>query len=351
MITLSYNSYKCADIYFINNFDIVLKMFKIRFYDKGEGCMGKKYLMFVDESGFVDSEGNFYMVGVIFEEDYCSTENQSDCSLRSVVDVNKVDISLISYNEKFKAGCILRTEIYNVLKDSKLSVLISRVKNEDNKIKDTFKETFKKLLKKYYYYTIDNNGNNAGIVMESSNEYKKIKKEQHIFNIYMDRDHIIPNINDCSSIINKFMVIDNSDEKYTYGINIADIIRNSIRYSYEKEKRCTKDYRYSDRMNEKIMELIREKIFTEEIAFDMSRQGLITKSKQIRDLEKRVIVLEEELLKKEINISSQSIEISELLDEIKVLQHQLDDIVLKRNNNVIFEILSDVDIRIKNMAK
>lgn len=313
--------------------------------------MGKKYLMFVDESGFVDSEGNFYMAGVIFEEDYCSTENQSDCSLRSVIDINKVDISLISDNEKFKTGCILRTEIYNVLKDSRFSVLISRVKNEDNRIKVKLKEAFKKLLKKYYYYTIDNNGNSAGIVIESSNDYKKIIKDQYIFNIYMDRDCIIPNTNDLSSIINKFMVIDNSDEKYTYGMIISEIIRNSIRCNYEREKIYRNDYRYSDGMNEKIMELIKENVFTEEIAFDLSRQGLITKSTQIRDLEKRIIVLEGELYKKESNIKSKTIEISELLDEIKVLQHQLDDIVMKRNSNVIFEILSDVDIRIKNMAK
>ncbi len=30
--------------------------------------MVKKYLMFVDENGFIDGKNNFYMVGIIFEE-------------------------------------------------------------------------------------------------------------------------------------------------------------------------------------------------------------------------------------------------------------------------------------------
>ncbi|MGN0145422.1 MAG: hypothetical protein ACI398_10580, partial [Clostridium sp.] len=36
--------------------------------------MGRKYLMFIDEDGFTDKKNNFYMLGVIFdEEDYLKT--------------------------------------------------------------------------------------------------------------------------------------------------------------------------------------------------------------------------------------------------------------------------------------
>ncbi len=104
-------------------------------------------------------------------------------------------------------------------------------------------------------------------------------------------------------------------------------------------------------MNEKIMDIIHEKMFTEEIAFDMSKLDFIEMYKHLFSLEKKVLELEDELMDKEINIKYKNKEIQELLDEIKVLQHQLDDVILNANNNIIFEILSDVDIRIKNIAE
>ena len=136
-----------------------------------------------------------------------------------------------------------------------------------------------------------------------------------------------------------------------YAVNVANIIRNSISFYYERGKKQKREYKYSDRMNEKIMEVIYEKVFTEEIAFDISRRNLTKKSEQLKNLEKKIHGLEEELINKENHIKYKNTEISELLEQIKVLQHQLDDATLKTNNNIIFEILPDVDISIKNMAK
>lgn len=310
--------------------------------------MDKKYVMFIDENGFFDSENNFYMAGVIFNEDYCSGTNESSWSLRKVIEDNKLDISAAGKDINFKRGCILKTEVYNVLKYSEFSVIISKVKNEEDDIE---LKAFNKLIKKYYYYIIDNNGNDSGIAMEAGSEIKSFIRQQEIFNIYMDRDKIIQDGDSCSSIINKFIITSNSNEKYMYAVNVANIIRNSISFYYERGKKQKREYKYSDRMNEKIMEVIYEKVFTEEIAFDISRRNLTKKSEQLKNLEKKIHGLEEELINKENHIKYKNTEISELLEQIKVLQHQLDDATLKTNNNIIFEILPDVDISIKNMAK
>lgn len=337
-------------IIFINNFNIVLKMYKIRFYDKGEKCMGKKYLMFIGENGFFDLENNFYMAGIIFDEFYCDGYNSSEHSLVKIISDNKLNIS-VADDRSIKKGCILKTEVYNVLKNSDFSIIISRIKNEDS-ANNKYSQAFNKLLKKYYYYVMDNNGDAAGIVIGAGRNFESYEKQQEIFNLYRDREK---NINIClngeSSLINKFIAADDDNQRYNSAVKIADIIRNSISYSYERRKNNGREYRYSDRMNEKIMEVIHEKVFTEEIAFDISRRNLIEKSQNLKVLEKKIISLEEDLINKENNIKYKNNEIAELMDEIKVLQHQLDDIILKSGNNVLFEILSDVDVRIRNTAK
>lgn len=314
--------------------------------------MVKKYLMFVDENGFIDGKNNFYMVGIIFEEKYCIGENSSQSSLKRIIYDNDLDMSIYDNNNNFKRGCILKKEIYNVLKESKFSILVSKINLNNNNNIDILDEAFNNLIKKYYDYLLNNGGKKSGVVVESGNELKTVRKKQKILNLYMDRDKIIEKLdNKCSDLINKFIIVNNQDEEYNCALSIAKIINDCIGYNYDREKNYRKEYRYSDRMNEKIMDIIHEKMFTEEIAFDMSKLDLIEMYKHLFSLEKKVLELEDELMDKEINIKYKNKEIKELLDEIKVLQHQLDDVILNANNNIIFEILSDVDIRIKNIAE
>ena len=46
--------------------------------------MGKRYVMFVDERGFLSTKtnDNLSMVGVIFEYDYCIESKNRECELR-----------------------------------------------------------------------------------------------------------------------------------------------------------------------------------------------------------------------------------------------------------------------------
>lgn len=312
--------------------------------------MGKKYLMFIGEDVFFDFENNLYMAGIIFDELYCDGYNSSEHSLVKIINDNKLDISVVSDYKNIKRGCILKKEVYNILKNSEFSVIIAKIRIEDSSDNRKF-QVFNKLLKKYQYYIMNNNGDSAGIIIESGRKFENYEKQQEIFNIYREREE---NIGSClnreKSLINKFIVVDNNN-KYNYAIKIADTIRNSISYSYERRKNKGREYRYSDRMNEKIMEIIREKVFTEEIALDISRKNLIEKSKSLKVLEEKIINLQEELIEKENNLKYKSNEISELMDEIEVLQRQLDDILLKSSNNILFEILSDVDVRIRNTVK
>ncbi|WP_294153117.1 hypothetical protein [uncultured Clostridium sp.] len=313
--------------------------------------MGKKYLMFIDGNGFFDLENNFYMTGIIFDEWYCDVYNDSGSSLKKIINDNKLDISVAGDDKNIKRGCILKTEVYNVLKESEFSVIISRVKSEDS-TENKYAQVFNKLLKKYYYYVMDNSGEAAGIVMEAGKEFEGYRKQQEIFNLYRDREkYADTSLNIGTSLINKFVSADDKNKRYNCAVKIADIIRNSISYSYEKRKNNGREYRYSDRMNEKIMEIIHEKVFTEEIAFDISKKSLIEKYQSLKVLEEKIINLEEALLNKEKNLEYKNNEIAELMEEIKVLQHQLDDIILKSGNNILFEILSDVDVRIRNTAK
>lgn len=48
--------------------------------------MGKRYVMFVDERGFLSNgtNDNLSMVGVVFEYDYCIESKNRQCELRKV---------------------------------------------------------------------------------------------------------------------------------------------------------------------------------------------------------------------------------------------------------------------------
>lgn len=316
--------------------------------------MGKKYLMFIGENGFTDEDNNFYMVGVIFEENYCNGENNSLYSLRRIIEESNLAFSAGERNDDFYNSCILKNEWYNILKRLDFSVLVSKIKNENNdenyKISDKYSIAFNKLLKKYYCYVEDNCAENAGIVAESVRKADWNGKIQKFFELYMKRDELIKEENRCSHIINKFITAQINDQKYGYGFNVANVVKNFIKH-YHERKNNKSEYKYGDRINEKVMNVIREKMFTGEIAVDISRKNSVKKSKELIKLENRIKLLQEENLYKERSINSKNLQINELLDEINVLHQQLDDIMLNKNTNIVFEILSDVDVKIKNIAE
>lgn len=220
--------------------------------------MGKKYLMFIDENGFTDKKNNFYMVGVIFEEEYY---------LKSSIDnvLNDLDLNPEINSDKIH---LLKSELNNALKDSKFNVIMSKVKYEDDIDENAIINAFKKLLYKYYCFIIENGGDNAGIAVKHKKEFYNTGKGQIMFNLYMEREKM-KGLNNCNKLINRFMIVDNASKEYDSLSEIYSIIKKSIIYSCNNQENGTRRYRYSDIINENIIKTIKNKIFIEEIAFDI----------------------------------------------------------------------------------
>lgn len=209
--------------------------------------MSKKYLMFIDENGFTDKMNNFYMLGVIFDEEYYM----------------KKDIQSILNN------MYLNEDVDNIkIKDLKFNVIMSKITYEDDVDENTVSNAFKKLLYRYYCFLVENGGENAGIAFEWKKEMRRSERGQIIFNLYMDKDGI-SEMDECNTLINRFMIIDNTFTQYTNLLKMYTLIKNPLIYSCNKQENNTKKYVYNDIINQKIIETIKRKFFIEEIAFDI----------------------------------------------------------------------------------
>lgn len=216
--------------------------------------MSKKYLMFIDENGFTDKKNNFYMVGVIFEEDYY---------LKSRIDNVLNDFDLNEEIDNNSRKSLLKNDLNNTLEESKFNVVMSKVKCEDDIDEKATINVFKKLLYKYYCFIIENDGDNAGIAVRHKKQFYDTEKGQIMFNLYMSRSEM-KELNNCNALINRFMIVDDISKEYESLSEIYNIIIKSIMYTFNKQEKDTRKNRYSD-----IIKAIKNKIFIEEIAFDI----------------------------------------------------------------------------------
>ena len=142
--------------------------------------MGKRYVMFVDERGFVSTEvnDNLSMLGVIFEYDYCIESKNKECELRKRLygykekifkNVNaEIYLDDIMFEENVYKGVdmVQRNNFINELpqlfKSLKFTIIWSTVKNDTSKVSDSYSIVAKKLLKQFYSYIIKKNGESGG---------------------------------------------------------------------------------------------------------------------------------------------------------------------------------------------
>ncbi len=328
----------------------------------------KEYLMFVDERGcYTDCDGNnFSMVGVIIENSYCT---DSDIKLSEMSDkiVRFKKQMLRDYNfGEVKLSDILSVE--NVcsegfsgiidkfvadlpvfLKSLKFYVISTSIKQDKNRSKDLYELAANNLIKRYYSFLITKQAKSGGIVVQSRHDSVSAGMPQKFFDIYNERDTKFYMYDDITQKINKFMICESYNKQYKTAMELSNTINNVLLniMAFPEEKELDREYINLNR----ILKVLRNKSFKEEV-------DLLNENTQRHiDNAMQKCIRESDALKHKLSINEKEIvkrdkEISDLTEEIIRLKQQLNNAVKnKKNDNVIYDILSDVDVKIKGMEK
>jgi len=334
--------------------------------------MGKRYIMVVDERGFLSNEtnDNLSMIGVVFEYDYCIELKNKECELRNILQGYKkemlnnnninIDMDDIMINENVYKNIdkIERSNFINKLpqffKSLKFTIISSSIKQDINKINDSYSIVAKKLLNKFYLYIMKKNGESGGIIMEARDGNSSHKIQQNFFDIYNEGTMSLCTSDNIKDKINTFIVCEKNNKTYGAGIEILNVLSNILfRVSNgmrEVDRKLISYIEYGNK--DKIFDVINHKIY-KDTKIDMSKkqlQGINYNSIEIFSRELKN--LKEQLQSKELRLNEKEREINELTDAIKFLNQQLEEALLSRKNDgIIFQILSDIDFKMKGIEK
>lgn len=334
--------------------------------------MGKKYLMFVDERGFVstDINNNFSMVGVVFSYDYFIESKDKQCEIITKLNLYRdevfgnsnfnipLDSIMLKENVYKNISEIQRKEFINnlpaLMKNLKFTIIVSSIKQDINKVKDPYYIVAKNLIKNFYSFVVQNNGDNGGVVMETGKDHNSYITQQNFFDIYNDRSTNLSRLEDIQVKINTFIVSEKNNSTYGAGIEIANIL-NSILFRVSNGLReiDSKLISYNEYgKNNKIFNAIRHKIYKDK-PMDLTNKILQRISYNgMKVFDKELKILKEQLRLKDKRINEKEKEISKLTNEIQLLNKQLESALLSRkNDNTLFQILSDIDIKMKGLEK
>ena len=330
--------------------------------------MGKKYIMIVDERGFLSTEtnGNVSMVGIVFEYDYCIELKNKECQLRKRLREYKKEIFKDSNVDIHLDDIILKEKVYksldknqitNVinelpqfLKSLNFTILSSTIKQDINKENNSYSLLTKKLLKKFYLYIVKKNGESGGIIIETREGSSSCKVQQNFFDIYNERERSLCTLENIQDKINTFIVCEKNNKNYGAGIELLNVINNIL-------FRVSKGFREVDKnlisyigygKKNKIFDIINQKMCK-----DIQRDIPIKSLPRARyNNSNEVNALKEQLEFKDTRINEKEKEINELTDAIKLLNRQLEDALLSRkSDSIIFQILSDIDFKMKGIEK
>ena len=331
--------------------------------------MGKKYIMFVDERGFLSDviSNNFSMVGIIFEYDYCIDLKNNQCDLKTKLNQYKKEVFKDSSYSAFLDDIILKekllkkseltkrkkiiSELPLLFKSLKFTVIVSEVKQDINNLKDSYYAASKNLLKNFYSFIINNNGECGGIIMEAKNDRDSYIIQQSFFDIYNDRSKNLNMLEDIQDKINTFIVSEKNNKTYGSGIEVLNIL-NSILFRAlnglrEVDNKFISYIEYGD--IDKIFNAIKHKIYKDIPLEIWNKQFQRNSYSGMRMSEKE---LKEQLKLKDMEIIKKQKEINELTNEIQLLSQQLEEALLSRkSDNIIFKILSDIDFKMKGIEK
>jgi hypothetical protein len=330
--------------------------------------MGKRYIMIVDERGFLSTEANdnLSMVGVVFEYDYCIELKNKECELRKrlreykkeIFNDNNVNLHLddIMLQEKFykSVSKIQRSKVVNELpqlfKSLNFTILSTTIKQDTNKVNNSYSIVAKKLFKKFYSYIVKQNGESGGIIIETRVGNSCCRIQQNFFDIYNDREMSLCALENIQDKINTFIVCERNNKTYGSGIEVLNVINNILfRVSNglrDVDKNIISYTEYGKK--NKIFDVINQKI-----AKDTQREIPIRRLPKTRyNNINEVRRLKEQLVIKDTRVNEKEKEINELTDEIKLLNKQLEDALLSRkSDSIIFQILSDIDFKMKGIEK
>lgn len=316
--------------------------------------MVNKYLMFVDERGFNDDNKNFYMIGVIFENNYCIDLENIDSELKIKInqyksgifsnDIQDISIEDLFFN-KISDENVLKEELQEfvnklpiLFKYLKFDIVISSVKQDGKSINNTYYLTANDLLKKFYSFLVEKGAECGSVIIDGTHIKKGFKRQQRFFNIYNERSINLNKLDDIEDKINSFIVADLNNKNYGLALSMANILGNIIYRGYSK---LNKDDKNTAGEDNNIFEMIKKRFIDNEDYFINKSTGI--SYEEIEKLIAEIEDLKQELELKNFNIDSKEKEIENLSTEIRLLQNRLEKIILAQNSdNIISEILSDI---------
>lgn len=301
--------------------------------------MGKKYVMFVDERGFLTEKNeNFTLIGVVIESDYCNDSKYYGCELKRRLDEYKKvflgnsfitpldDLILCdnvykSIDENQKKQFI--SGLPTVLEELKFTIMSSTVKYNT---KDSYLKATKKLLREFYTYITEKNGQSGGIVLEAKKENDRFIMQQHFFDIYNERNMNL-NIGNISDIINSFVICEKNNRAYGIGIEILNVLNNILfRVSNghkEFDSRLISYVKYNNR--NKVFDVIKHKIY-KDIKIRAGQDGLLRDFYNINLFNEELNELKEQLIYKNILIVTKEKEIEKLTNRVQLLKEKLETV-------------------------
>lgn len=330
--------------------------------------MSKEYLMFIDERGcYSNSDGNnFSMVGVIFEHDYCTNLSNVDSELtdnlkrfkKQIVNTSGVnDIRFNNITEIENVFCNKESEIVDktisilpkFLKDLKFSIVSTSIKQDSHRSKDLYELAVNNLIKRFYSFIINKKAKSGGVIVQSRYDEKDCSMPQKFFNIYNERKTNFYMYEDIDKKINKFMICEVYNKEYIDALEVSNMINNLLLSILGSEDEYNFNIEY-DYMN-RILNILKEKIYREEIdLLNDSTQKYIQNALDKYSIESEK--LKYELSVKNRNIMERDKEIVELTEEINILKQQLQTAIINRKSeSIIFDILSQVDVKINGIEK
>lgn len=327
--------------------------------------MEKKYLMFVDERGFLtDKDENLTMIGVVFEGDYCSNSKYYECELKMKLDEykkkifgdNSIHLDDIFFKEnvyvnldKYQRNKLIN-ELPSLFKSLNFSIIFSTVKKD---MKDSYSIAAKKLLQEFYTYIMKKNGQSGGMVLEYKADNTSCSIQQSFFDIYDERSVNLNILGDISEKINTFIVCEKNNILFEAGIEMLNILKNILfrvlNGQEEFDLRLIECTKYG--CENKMYDLIKSKVYRyEEVRIGQDR--LMREAYNINRLNEELNDLKAQLINKNIIIDKKEEELEKLTDEVQFLKEQLEIFVFSNERETMMsKILSEIDVKIQGLDK
>lgn len=334
--------------------------------------MGKRYIMFVDERGFLNSgrNKNMTMIGVIFEYNYCINVINNECELSIKINNYKkeifgesginvaIDDILLKDNvfksvDKFERNIFIN-KLSLLFKSLKFTIISSTIKLDSNRVNDSYYILTKKLLKKFNLFITRKNAEAGGIILEARKEAALHLLQQNFFDIYRERNvnHCI--MGDMHNKINSFIICQKNYNKYGLGIEVLNALNNVLYRVYNGYREIdSKLISYLEYGNKnKIFNIIKHKIYNDLETGISNKQFQKNSYNNIGIISKELIALKEQLKLKDIKINEKEKEINELNNEIKVLNKHLGEALYsEKNDSLLAKFISDIDSKMKSFDK